>query len=144
MILDSQEAFAEAQSVAAAAGDIVSTNVYDTGAAADSGAGELFYIYAKLVAAVTSGGAATLQVVLQDSADNSAWADVAILTPALALAALTANKELARFRIPIGIRRYLRIVWRIATATTTGGTASAYIAKDLQAQQYGASGFSVA
>lgn len=143
MILDTQETFSAAQSVAAAAGDIVSTNVYDTGAAADSGAGEPFYIYAKLNAAVTSGGAATLQVVLQDSADNATFADVQTLTPALALAALTANKELCRARIPVGIRRYLRLVYRIGTATTTAGTASAYIVMDVQAQQYAPSGFTV-
>lgn len=143
MILDTQETFAAAQSVVGAAGDIVSTNVYDTGAAADSGAGEPFYIYAKLNAAVTSGGAATLQVVLQDSADNSTFADVQTLTPALALASLTANKELCRARIPVGIRRYLRLVWRIGAATTTAGTASGYIVKDVQAQQYAPSGFTV-
>ena len=40
MYIDSQETFAEGQSVAAAAGDIVSTNVIDTGAAADVGIGE--------------------------------------------------------------------------------------------------------
>lgn len=144
MILDTQETFSELQSVAAAVGDIVSTNVLDTGDPYDSGAGEITWLYAKLNAAVTSGGAATLQVVLQDSADNSTFADVQTLSPIYALAALTANKELARVRLPLGIRRYLRIVYRIAGATTTGGTASAYMAKDVQAQQYGASGFVVA
>lgn len=143
MILDTQETFSELQSIVAAAGDTVSTNVYDTGAAADSGAGEPIDVYVKLGAAVTSGGAATVQVVLQDSADNATFADVQTLTPALALAALTLNKELVRARLPIGLRRYLRLVYRIGTATTTAGTVSGYLVKDTQVQQYLPNGFAV-
>lgn len=142
MILDAQEQFSAAQSIAAAAGDVVSTNVYDTGSAADSGAGEVVWLYAKTVAAVTSGGAATVQVVLQDSADNATFADV-MSGPVWALASLGANKEIAKQRLNTPLRRYLRVVYRIGTATTTGGTASAYLVKDVQAQQYAASGFTV-
>jgi hypothetical protein len=143
MILDTMEQFAAAQSIAAAVGDIVSTNVYDTGAAMDVGAGEPMWLFAKTVAAVTSGGAATVQVVLQDSADNSSFAD-AMSGPVFALAALGANKVIAKQRLNTPLRRYLRVVFRIAGATTTGGTASAYLAKDVEALQYGASGFTVA
>ncbi|RUR69071.1 hypothetical protein EJP67_18595 [Variovorax guangxiensis] len=142
MILDTQEQFSAAQTVAAAVGDIVSTNVYDTGAAADSGAGEPVWLFAKLVAALTSGGAGTVQVVLQDSADNSSFADV-LAGKAFTTTTGVANAELIKVRLPVGLRRYLRVVYRIAGATTTGGTASAYLTKDVQAQQYGASGFTV-
>jgi hypothetical protein len=140
MFIDSQEAFAEAQSVAAAAGDITSTNVYDTGAAADIGIGENMYLTAKMNAALVGAGA-SIQVVLQDSADNSSFADK-IVGPTVGVATATANKNLAKIKLPIGLRRYLRVVFRISGATTTGGTASAYLVKDLDAQQYLPSGVS--
>lgn len=142
MILDSQNTFCSALSVARAVGDAVSTDVYDTGAAADVGIGENFYVYAKMDAALAGAGA-SIQVVLQDSADNSTFAD-AEAGRVVPLASATANAELARLRVPLGLRRYLRVVFRISGATTTGGTASAMLALDVQAQQYGASGFTVA
>jgi hypothetical protein len=142
MILDSQNTFCTAMSVARAVGDAVSTDVYDTGAAADVGIGENFYVYAKMDAALAGAGA-SIQVVLQDSADNSSWAD-AEAGKVVALATAVANAELAKLRVPIGLRRYLRVAFRISGATTSGGTASAMLAKDVQAQQYGASGFTVA
>lgn len=142
MIIDSQEKFSEAQSVAAAAGDIVSTNVYDTGAAADVGIGEHMYLYAKMNAALVGAGT-SIQVVLQDSADNATFADKQI-NNATPVASATANAVLVKSRLPIGLRRYLRVVFRIAGGTTTQGTASAYLVKDVDAVQYGASGFSVA
>lgn len=140
MFIDSQEALAEAQSVAAAAGDIVSTNVYDTGAAADVGIGENMYLTAKMNAALVGAGA-SIAVVLQDSADNSSFTDK-LVGPTVAVASATANRNLAKIKLPIGLRRYLRVVFRISGATTTGGTASAYLVKDLDAQQYLASGVS--
>lgn len=142
MIIDSQEKFSEAQSVAAAAGDIVSTNVYDTGAAADVGIGEHMYLYAKMNAALVGAGT-SIQVVLQDSADNATFADKQA-SAAVPVASATANATLAKVRLPIGLRRYLRVAYRISGGTTTQGTASAYLVKDVDAVQIGASGFSVA
>lgn len=143
MILDTQEQFSDAQAVTST-GDTASTNVYDTGAAADVGVGEPLFIYAKTKAAFTSGGAGTLQFVLQHSTDNSTWTDVQTLTPALALATLTANTVQVRARLPIGLNRYLRLAYRVATAAMTAGTVDAYIAKDVPANTSYASGFSVA
>lgn len=132
-ILDSMARFSNAQSIAAAAGDVVSTDIYDTGAAADAGIGEELYLEIRTVAAVTSGGSATVQFVLQTD-DNSSFSSPKEypLTAALALAALTANTRQYLGRLPIGLERYLRVVYRIATATTTGGTASAYLVKNPQ------------
>jgi hypothetical protein len=141
MILDTQEQFSAAQSVAAAAGDVVSTNVLDTGDASDKGIGEPIYLFVKMVAALVGVGA-SIQVVLQDSADNSSFADVQA-GKVIAVGSAGANAELLKQRLPTGLRRYLRVVYRISGATTSAGTADAYLAKDVQAQQYGASGFSV-
>jgi hypothetical protein len=140
MYIDSQETFSTAQSVAAAVGDIVSTNVYDTGSPADVGIGEQMFVYAHMVAALAGVGS-SIQVVLQTSADNSTWVDAASAAP-VATAAAVANATLARFALPIGLRRYLRLAYRISGATTTAGTASGYLVKDLQANVPNASGVS--
>lgn len=134
MILDTQELLSSAQSIAAAAGDVVSTNYYDTGAAADVGIGEELFLQIATVAAVTSGGAATVQFVLQTD-DNSSFSSPREfpLTGAVALAALTANTVQYRGRLPVGLERYLRVVYRIGTATTTAGTATAFFTKNVQA-----------
>ncbi|WP_375199067.1 Bbp16 family capsid cement protein [Cupriavidus metallidurans] len=145
MILDIQEQFSSAQSIVSAAGDVVSTNIYDTGAAADVGIGEEIYLVTRLGAAVTSGGAATVQVVLQ-TADDAAFSANLTEFPqssALALAALTANTEISKQRLPIGLRRYLRVVYRVGTAATTAGTVDAFLVKDVQANRPYASGFTV-
>lgn len=139
MILDTQETFSAAQNAFSAGTDVVSTNVYDTGAAADVGAGEPFYIYAKVNTAFSGG--TSIQVVLQDSADNSSFADVQS-AKAIPVASASANAELCRMRIPVGVRRYLRLAYR-SVGTTTAGSVSAYIVKDVQAQQYAPSGFTV-
>lgn len=139
MILDKMTELALAQNVFSAGTDVVSTNVYDTGAAADVGAGENLFLFAKMATALAGG--TSIQVVLQDSADNSSWADVQS-AKAVPLASAVANAVLAKMRLPIGLRRYLRIAWR-SVGTTTAGTGSAYLTKDVDAQMYGASGFTV-
>lgn len=148
MILDKMEEFSLLQSVAAAAGDIPSTNSYDTGAgpnafAGDMGAGEPMWLFAKMGTTALVGAGASIQVVFQDSADNSSFADV-MTGKVIPVASATANAILAKLLLPIGLRRYWRVVYRISGATTTAGTASAYLAKDVEALQYGASGFTVA
>ena len=87
------------------------------------------------VAAVTSGGAATVQFVLQTADDTGFSTNLTEfpLTAARALAALTANTVRYRGDLPVGMRRYLRVVYRIGTATTTAGTATAYFTKNVQA-----------
>jgi len=144
MIMDTQEQFSVAQTIAAAAGDVVSTNYLDTGAAQDEGIGEVMQLMIRTVAAVTSGGAATVAFILQTD-DNSSFSSPKEfpLTGALALAALTANTVQYTGRLPNGLERYIRVVARIATATTTAGTMDAFLVKDAQAYQFGAKGFTV-
>lgn len=144
MIMDTQEQFAVAQSIAAAAGDVASTNYLDTGAAQDEGIGEYAQLVIRTVAAVTSGGAATVQFILQTD-DNSSFSSAKEypLTSAKALAALTANTEQYIGKLPNGLERYLRVVARIGTATTTAGTMDAFLVKDAQAYQFGLKGFTV-
>lgn len=142
MILDNQTMYANGQAVTAT-GDTASTNSYDHGPGNSGvGAGDLWLV-ARTGAAVTSGGAATVQVVLQDSADNSTFADVAVVTAALALAALGANKTLVVARMPGNVRRYSRVVFRVGVAALTAGTFSAFPVLDTDLQQYLTSGFKI-
>lgn len=142
MILDDQATYASAQAVTAT-GDTASSNSYDHGPASmGQGSGNLWLI-TKTVAAVTSGGAATVQAVLQDSADNSTFADVMTLNPAAAIAALGSNKVQSVSRFPGTVRRYTRVVFRVATAVLTAGTFSAFVVLDTDLQQYLASGFKI-
>lgn len=139
MYFDTQETFADAQSVASAAGDVVSTNVYDTGAAADVGIGEHIYLFAKMNAALVGAGA-SIQVVLQtSSAVGSGYTDIQA-GPVVPVASAIANAVLFKQRLPIGLLRYLRVVFRISGATTTAGTATAVLAKDVQGNQATTSG----
>lgn len=134
MILDTQLSMSDAQAVTAT-GDTPSTNIIDTGLG-DSGAGEPLWLRVATKNAVTSGGAATVAIVLSDSADGTTFADVMIVTPAQLQAFYTANKEVVRARLPVGLRRYIRVTYRVATAVLTGGTFDADVLKDIQAQQY--------
>lgn len=142
MLIDSQEYFSQAQAVTST-GDTASTNVLDTLAAQDEGIGEDIMINCVCTTTPTSGGSATIQPVLQTSADNSTWVD-AVSGPALAYTAVSAKQVLFQSPIPNGLKRYLRVVWRVGTAALTAGNFSAYFVLDAQAQQYGASGFTVA
>jgi hypothetical protein len=144
-MLDQEIIFAEAQTVTAT-GDTASTNVYDNGNAntGDNGqTGENLWVQAFVSTTVTSGGAATVQAVLQDSADNSTFADV-VAGPAVALAALTAGKALLQLQPPVGMRRYWRVVWRVGTAVLTAGKFDAFVSNTIQYNVQRPSGFTVA
>lgn len=142
MYVDLQEQFSNAQSVASAVGDVVSTNVYDTGAAQDVGIGEPLHIFATLTTALAGAGS-IIQAVVQTSADNSTWVD-ADIGQAFPLAVALVNTPIARINLNCGYRRYIRMAYRISGATASGGAVTSYMVKDLQAQQIGASGFTVA
>ena len=133
MIIDHQTRFSNSQSIAAAVGDVVSTDIYDTGTAADRGIGQDLNLQVHLGVGVTSGGAATVQFVLQTAVDAAFTSPLEFpLTPAVALAALTTNSVQYRGRLPMGLRRFVRLVYRIGTAPTTGGAVTAFMAQDLQ------------
>lgn len=143
-MLDSEIIFAEGQAVTAT-GDTASTNVYAAANAqlGDAGqTGENLWVKAHCSTAATSGGSATLQAVLQDSADNATFADV-VAGPVIALANLTAGALLLAVQPPPGMRQYWRIVWRVATAALTAGNFDAYVSNTIQRNVARPSGFSV-
>jgi hypothetical protein len=144
-MLDSEAVLASAQAATDHTTDTASTNVYDAGSsnASDlSMTGENLWINAKVNTTATSGGAATIQAVLQDSADNVTYADV-LAGPVLALAAIVAGATLLQAPIPVGLRRYTRIAWRIGTADLTAGKFDAYYSNTIERNIPRPSGFSV-
>lgn len=143
MLLDSQEVFSTAQAVTAT-GDTASTNILDTGAAQDEGVGESVYLTVKCNTTATSGGSATVQAVLQTATDAAFTTPVDVLSgPALAVASVTADTELLKAKLPIGLDRYVRVAYRIGTAVLTAGKFDAFLSVGVQEQKYYASGFSV-
>lgn len=143
-MLDQSTKLAVAQAVTAI-GDTPSTNIYDTGSAYSSDismTGENLWINAVVDTTATSAGSATVQAVLQDSADGTTFADVAA-GPAVGVASLTAGKTLLQIQPPPGLRRYFRVVWRVGTAALTAGKFTAYVSNTIQRNVAGPSGFTV-
>ena len=80
--------------------------------------------------AVAAAGAATVTFVLQDSADNSSWADVMASGP-IPKALLTAGFHLA-LAMPPKLRRYVRVNYVVGTGPLTAGTFSAQVVAGFQ------------
>ena len=145
MILDMQNLCSDSQDLSQAAGSYLSTNAIDlTGGTftspggygtipRDAAKGENLNFYVQVDETFTSGGAATLTVELIMSA-NSDLSSYTVLhtTPALAMATLVAGYQI-RIAVPyVGLTsRYLGVRYTIGTATTTAGTCTAGIAKDV-------------
>jgi hypothetical protein len=107
------------------------TNVIDAGATKsaslgrDIGAGTQLYLAYSVNTAATAGGAATVTFALQDSADNSSFADV-ITTVAVPVASLVAG---ATYYLPLppGMRRYIRGNYTVETGPLLTGKFNASI-----------------
>jgi hypothetical protein len=143
-MLDSETVLASAQVVTAET-DTASTNVYDSvfpNASDLAMTGEQLWIVAKVATTATSGGSATIQAVLQDSADNATFAD-ALAGPVVPVASATQGAILLVANPPIGLRQYIRIVWRVGTAVLTAGAFDAYVSNTVPRNIARPSGFSV-
>lgn len=143
-MVDSELVFSESQAVTST-GDTASTNSYNTGNAntGDAGqTGENLWVQAICSTTPTSGGSATIQVALQDSADNATFADVAV-GKSFAYTAVAKGTQLLALQPPPGMRQYWRIVWRIGTAALTAGTFDSFVTNSLQRNVPQPSGFTV-
>lgn len=107
----------------------VSTDVIDAGATKnaaigrDLGGGTQLFMEICITATMT--GAGTLAIALQDSADNSSFADVLTLPP-IAVASLVVGTRLY-IPLPAKMRRYIRNNYTIASGPFTGGTLCAQV-----------------
>lgn len=135
MILDGLLAMSAAQAPTAI-GSTVSTNVIDLSQARDLSVGDnpAVEVLCRVATTFTSGGAATLQVQVQGSTDNSTFYTMAE-SIAYAMAALTVGAELINVSLPgpgagQAIPRYLRINYVIAAFVMTGGAINSYLVLD--------------
>jgi hypothetical protein len=125
MILDRQNLFSSAQALTST-GAAASTDIIDLGSSRDIGAGEILEIIAEVDTTFTSGGSATLVVALQTDTSSGFGSAVTLATGStIAVAQLSAGAELAKFRIPRGVLRYLRLVYTVGTAAMTAGSVTA-------------------
>lgn len=130
-IIDKFNEFSDAQ--AFTTGDNTSTFSFDT-KGADIGCGENTYLSVQVDTTVTSNGAGTVEVkyVESDNADLSASTTL-YTTGAIAKATLVAGyNPIRNFKIPANSKRYVGIIYTVATADLTAGKFSAFLHKDAQ------------
>src|SRR4051812_6123963 len=114
-ILDGELVLSSAQAITASAD---STNHIDRGTKGALGKDLVLVVRVTNDADFAAGGAATLQVALQDSDDDGTFADVA-LSPVLALASLTKRSLVFRIKLPKRLKQYLKLVYTVATGPMT-------------------------
>lgn len=154
MIIDNELYFATAWSPTAT-GDNISTNVTDMGPLSgtpnantgrDLGQGEDLWFDALVTAAVTSGGAATVDFRFRtDSAASLTSAPVDLISSgAIAKATLITGYQAVRTRLPSATyKRYIGANANIGTAVLTAGTFNVKLLKNIGANTKYAGGFSI-
>lgn len=132
MIIDKALQVSDAQAVTSSA---ASTDVIDTGVA-NRAIGDSTSLAAVITVdeTVTASGSATVTFSLQDSADNSSFADV-VASAAIGKAALPAGTQAAVFKLPPNLRRYVRVYYTVATGPLTAGKFSAQVVMDYNRQR---------
>lgn len=142
-MIDNLLMFSDGQTPTTSGTTTASTNVIDTSVALRQiGDGKRVELSVPCTVTATSGGSATVQVVLQDSADNASWSTV-LTGKSYAVASVVAGLDLLPITLPAGLRRYLRVGYTIGTADLTAGTFSAYLVIDRQQATARASGFTI-
>ncbi len=130
MITDKLLMFSEAQAVTASA---ASTDVIDTGpidgTRRDIGVGYPLEFWALVNTTATAAGAATLNVQLQTSPDNST--DHHLRQRHAGTGSPAAGKRLFSTKVPAGVQRYLRVNYVVATGPLTAGAFTSGINTDV-------------
>jgi hypothetical protein len=103
----------------------------------DVGIGDGLQILCMVGTAFTSGGGATMAVSISTAPDSGSgtpgtWG-VLETGPAVAVASLTAGTELLRVPMPLGVQKFLKLTYTVATANMTAGTIISAIVLDRQA-----------
>lgn len=127
MYIDKLLQVSNEQAVTASA---ASTDVIDFGQANPTPGLADTYMVVTVDEAAAAAGAATVTIAVQDSADNSAFADVAV-TAAIPKATLVAGYQLV-IPMPTKLRRYCRVNYTVATGPLTAGKFSAQVVKGFQ------------
>lgn len=143
-IRDANLIYSRAQAVLLS-GDTASTNCFGTGSALDSDIGHsVDDVFLSVVCNTTaaSGGAATVQAVLQDSADGVNFSDV-VSGAVFPVAQVKQGTVLMQIPLPTRLRQYTQIVYRVGTAALTAGKFDAFVTIGVQRNLARASGFTV-
>ncbi len=128
MLIDKFLQVSSEQAVTASA---ASTDVIDFGQVnPDVGMDGVSKLVITVDESATAAGAATVTFSLQDSADNSSFADVAV-TVAIGKATLVAGYQHV-IPMPTKLRRYCRVYYTVATGPLTAGKFSAQIVPGIQ------------
>lgn len=135
-ILDSRNEFADAVSLnTGAAGTYLIGSQIDLGANDNVNDVDGLYLVVNVDTAATSGGSATLQIILasDDSASiaTNGTATVHFTSAAVPVASLTAGAYVCKVELPKGTyERYLGILQVTGTAAFTAGKINAFLTKD--------------
>jgi len=143
MILDALTQFADAESVANAAGTNLIGDVIDIGALRDIGQGQPLYLVIRCQTEIITGGAAgTIQFQLASSAaatmtaPNIHFQTDTFVTDDTIPTELRAGDTIAVIALPMenpAYLRYLGILAVVATAATTAGAIDAFLTPDVSA-----------
>lgn len=121
-----------------------STDVIDFGSDRDIGNGTPMELVVMVTEAFTAAGAATLVAALEtDSAEGFGTKEELVKTAAIGKATLVEGYELLRIKLPLGIKRYLRLYYTVATGPMTAGKVAAFITPTRQAWKGYPSGYTI-
>jgi hypothetical protein len=103
-----------------------STNIVDTGAARDPGAGESLTFVVEVTTAVTASGGATVTFTLESATEPTFASPTQLFsTGPVAKTVLTLGAKPVVAAVPPGAQRYLRVVYTVATGPLTAGAFTA-------------------
>lgn len=129
MILDKLQMFSESQVVTASA---ASTSVVDLGAAGEAIGNEL-YLVVQVPVAATATGAATVAIDLETDSDEAFGTKQTLFSSGpIGKAALSVGAEPVKVKLPIGLKRYLRLSYTVATGPLTAGKFTAFLTPQVQ------------
>ncbi len=128
MIIDKALQVSSAQAVTVST---ASTDVIDFGQTnPNTGMDDRSSMVITVSESAAASGAATVTFSIQDSADNSTFADVAV-TAAIGKASLTAGQQIV-IPMPVKLRRYCRAYYTVGTGPLTAGKFSAQVVAGIQ------------
>lgn len=122
MIIDKYNLFSNAQEVTTSA---ASESVYD-----NNGGDPNTDLYLEIVVdeTVTATGSATVTFALETDSDEAfGSATTLFTTAAIGKADLTVGTVPVKIKLPLGLERYVRIYYTVATGPLTAGKFSAYV-----------------
>lgn len=118
-MLDNTLFFSDGQAVTDTA---ASTNVLDLGG------GEFNPLYLVVKTGTAFATCTSVTAALQTSDDSTFSSATTLLTlPTWAVASLTANTLLAKIRLPLGLKKYVRLYYTVAGSDATAGTLDAFL-----------------